>query len=251
VQPPHTRDEEHRGERGDVDQRRAQVGLQEHEQHRGHAERDRGRDRRQPTEFALTLDQEPGDREDEQHLPELGRLELDRPDVDPPLRAAHGLREDEDEDHQADRAEVDRPPATAVERGRDHRCDHEPGAPDGGGNGLTHDEVVRFARDVEPRDAGHRPQPVADERARGEEQHDVEPSDEGGEVDRVAAERDPLASGVDDHQSVFTSVCEPPLTPKNFSNTRSAAGAAAVEPCPPFSITAQTTMRATSVCAGP
>ena len=39
--------------------------------------------------------------------------------------------------------------------------------------------------------------------------------------------------------------------PKNFSNTRRAAGAAAVEPWPPFSITAQTTMRATSVWAGP
>jgi len=80
---------------------------------------------------------------------------------------------------------------------------------------------------------------------------DVAREEIGAAVNRVATERDSLASGVDDHQSVLTSVWLWAFTPKNFSKTRSAAGAAAVDPWPPFSITAQTTMRGASVSDGP
>ena len=138
-----------------------------------------------------------------------------------------------------------------VEARRDRDRDDEPDAAERRGDRLARDVVARIAGDVEAGDAGHRPQPVADERGRGEEEHEVEPAHERGEVDRVAAERDSLASGVDDHQSVLTRVWVSAFTPKNFSKTRSAAGAAAVDPWPPFSITAQTTMRGASVSAGP
>ena len=95
-------------------------------------------------------------------------------------------------------------------------------------------------------------EPVGDERADREQEHEVEPPDDRSEVDAIARpQRESLTAGLDDHQSVLTRVWALALTPKNFSKTRSAAGAAAVEPWPPFSITAQTTSRATSVCAGP
>src|SRR5262249_12382534 len=48
------------------------------------------------------------------------------------------------------------------------------------------------------------------------------------------------------HQSTFTSVEVGALTPKYCSKTLSAAGAAALEPWPPFSMSAQTTSRAES-----
>ena len=97
------------------------------------------------------------------------------------------------------------------------------------------------------RDAGDRPEPERDERARGGEENPVQPGDErpllrARERPRSAAAPSGL-DGVDvlDHQSVF------PMSPiagafvlKCCSNTLSAAGAAAVPPWPPFSMTAQT-----------
>jgi hypothetical protein len=117
-----------------------------------------------------------------------------------------------------------------VEARRDRDRDDEPDAAERRSDRLAGDVVAGIAGDVEAGDAGHRPQPVAHERARGEEQHEVEPADERGQVDRVATERDSLASGVDDHQSVLTRVWLSAFAPKNLSKTRSAAGAAAVDP---------------------
>ena len=117
MQPANTRDEQHRGERGRVDEGRAEVGLEEDEEHRGRAERDRVRHGPHASELALTLDEEARDREHEEHLAELGRLELDRPQLDPALRAADRLREGENEDHAADREHVDDAPVTAIQRG--------------------------------------------------------------------------------------------------------------------------------------
>ena len=157
----------------------------------------------------------------------------------------------EDEHHEADRDAVDDPPVAPVQARRDRDRDDQADAAERGGDRLARDEVARIAGHVEARDARDRPQPVGDERPGREQQHEIEPPHQRGEVHRVAAERNSLASGVDDHQSVLTRVWLPPLTPKNFSKTRSAAGAAAVDPWPPFSITAQTTMRGASVWAGP
>ena len=92
-------------------------------------------------------------------------------------------------------------------------------------------QVARVAGDVESGDAGDGPKAVAHERRDRQQQHEVETPNERRDIDRVARpERDPLATGVDDHQSVFTRVWVWALTPKNRSNTRRAAGAAAVEP---------------------
>jgi hypothetical protein len=200
----------------------------------------------------VALDEEPGDREDEEQLAELGRLELDRADVDPALRASDRLREGEDDHHQAQGDAVDDTPVAAVDVGRDRDRGYQPEHSHDGSDRLAHHEVVLVARHVEARDARDRPEPVADERRHGEQQHEVEAPHEAGQVDAVSRARaERLTPGLDDHQSVLTRVWLLALTPKNLSNTRSAAGAAAVEPWPPFSITAHTTMRATSVCAGP
>ena len=70
----------------------------------------------------------------------------------------------------------------------------------------------------------------------------------GFDVARGLADGDGRTAGDVDHQSVSSSrpVSSGAFWPKNFSNTLSAAGAAAVEPCPPFSIRAQTTSLAFS-----
>ncbi len=205
MEPADAGEEQHRGERGRVHQRRPEVGLQEHEHHRRGREPDRCRDRAQPADPVLLLDEVAGDRNDEERLAELGRLELERPELDPALRPADGLREDEDEDHQRDRAAVDDAPVAPVERWRGEDRDHEPGSADRGRDRLSRDEVARVAWNVESGDAGDRPQAVADERGDREQQHEVEPSDEGRDIDRVARpERDPLATGVDDHRSATT-----------------------------------------------
>ena len=121
-------EEEDRRERGPVDQGGAEVGLEEDEQRSGRA---RGR------AAVATVDQDPiraalreeaGEREHEEDLPELGRLELERADVDPALGAAHHLAEGEDEHHQPDRAAVEnRQPARAAteDRDRDERAGAE------------------------------------------------------------------------------------------------------------------------------
>ena len=161
-------------------------------------------------ELPMALGEEAGDREDEQELPELGRLELERADVDPALRAAHRLRERVDDHHQRERGSVDDAPVTPVQRRRDRDRDDEPDRAERGRDRLPHDEVVRVARDVEARDPCDRPEPVADEGAGREQEDEIEPADERAEVDGVArAQRDPLASGVDDHRAFLISRSSP------------------------------------------
>ncbi len=91
-----------------------------------------------------------------------------------------------------------------------------------------------------------RPYPI--ERRDGEEQHPVEPTQDGTDVEdaeRRRPERRGAGSSVDD-QSTFTRAWDGAFRLKYFSKTRSAAGAAADDPWPPFSITAQTTSWASS-----
>ena len=57
-----------------------------------------------------------GEEEREQHLAELGGLEGEEADVDPPLRAARGRAEDEHERHHRRRGDVDRPSRSAGRR---------------------------------------------------------------------------------------------------------------------------------------
>ena len=243
--------EEDGAERRRVDEGRPEVGLQEDERHGHDGQGDRSQHGSQLPERRAALDEEPREREHEERLAELRGLELDRPDVDPAPRAADRLGEDVDEDHQRDHAPVDDAPVAAVHVGWDQDREHEPDRADARRDPLPDDVVVGIAGHVEARDPGYRPEAVADEGRRCEQEHEIEPPHHGHETGGVPPRRDASTSCVGDHRSVSTRICDFALTPKNFSKTRSAAGAAAVEPWPPFSITAQTTRRATSVWAGP
>ncbi len=102
--PPADSDEEQHGEqRRRVDECGAEVRLEEHEEDRRRPEADHREIVFQRVARPDPPDHEPGDRKHEEHLAELGRLELDDPEVDPALRAADLLGEDEDDDHQGER----------------------------------------------------------------------------------------------------------------------------------------------------
>ena len=87
-------DEQHRRERGRVDERRADVRLDEDEQRSARARaRSPASTRPQLADPPRAVGEEAGEGEHEQQLPELGRLELEEADVDPALRAARRLGE--------------------------------------------------------------------------------------------------------------------------------------------------------------
>ena len=249
MEPAHPREEQHGRHRGAVDECRAEVGLQEHEPHRDEAEPDGRQDGAELADAASALDQETGDREHEEQLSELGRLQLERAEIDPALRAAHRFGEDEDEEHDPDRGAVEEAPVALVDRGRDQDRHHHRDSAERDGDRLAGDEVVGIPRHVEPGDAADRPEPVPDERHDGEQEQVVEPADDQAEIEdaeRRRPERCGAVSGVGD-QSTFTRAWLPgAFWLKYFSKTRNAAGAAAEEPWPPFSITAQTTSWASS-----
>ena len=245
VLPRRPADEEHRAERGEVDERRAEVGLGEHEHDRQQAEPDHAQRRPDLVQPPRPLGDEAGEREDEEQLPELRRLEGEEADVDPARRAAGGAAEDEHDRDQSDGADEDRAPVAPVEVGIDERRDDERDAADGRVDDLPVEVVARVAGDVEPRHAGDPPEPDGDEPGDAGEQHPVEraeDADEGRALGAPVAQPCPLGSGVLEHQSEWIGPSWWALTWKNSEKTCSAAGAAAVPPWPPFSITAQTTI---------
>ena len=75
MQPAHARDEEHRGERCGIDECRADVRLDEDEEDRGEPEGENPQHGARTGDAARAIGDEPGQREHEQHLAELGRLE--------------------------------------------------------------------------------------------------------------------------------------------------------------------------------
>src|SRR6185436_16109655 len=104
-----------------------------------------------------------GEYDREQHLPELGRLEAEEADVDPPARATGSRDGEQYEAHYADRAEVEQPGGTAVEARIDQRGHHETGEADGRVQGLPPDGA---AAGVVRRDPVDRPKAVGDEAER-------------------------------------------------------------------------------------
>ena len=109
VQPAGAGDEQHGRERRGVHHRRAEVRLQEDEPHRDRAQPDGGQ--RRCASEPIRRDRsarKPATASTKSDLPELGRLELERADHEPALRAADRRPRDEDEDHQPDRPGVDR-----------------------------------------------------------------------------------------------------------------------------------------------
>src|SRR3954452_3837762 len=78
VRPPHAGDEQDRRERGDIDHRRPDVRLDEDEKGGDGGEPDRAERRPPVGEPLRPLREEAGEREDEEDLAELGRLEPER-----------------------------------------------------------------------------------------------------------------------------------------------------------------------------
>ena len=125
VHPAHARDEEHRGERGRIDHRRANVWLQEHEQQRDAPEPDRLGNGSRLAQPLRPVGEEAGEEEDEEQLPELGRLEAEEADVEPALRSARDGADEQHEQHHAGGADVDRSPVAAVVIRVDEKRRHE------------------------------------------------------------------------------------------------------------------------------
>ena len=143
------------------------------------AEPDRRQRRRAAVDRASgAVGEEPGEREHEQHLPELGRLEREEADVDPALRAARGGAGREHEHHHRERPEVDRPAqsggrrsgstksATTKHDGARRRRTAPGGRERGAARVVARDPVDR------PEAVGRQPQ------RRAGEQQPVEPADE-------------------------------------------------------------------------
>jgi len=176
--PANAREEEDGEERRRVDEGRPQVRLEEHEQDRSPAEPERGQDRGPPGRALRAPDDEAGDREHEEHLPELRRLELDDTEVDPALRAAHGLRGGEHDDHQTERRPVQDSPVATSDVGRHEDGEQEAEAADDGGDRLPDDVVALVAGNVEARDSGDGPQAESDEARGGRDEHPVEAAED-------------------------------------------------------------------------
>ena len=96
-------------EDGEVHERRAEVGLDEDEEGREADERDRLQDGPEPPDLAVVVCEEAAEAERDEDLAELGRLEAEEADLDPALRAAHGVG-DEDDEEQDDQDPVERSP---------------------------------------------------------------------------------------------------------------------------------------------
>ena len=207
VQPADPRHEEDRGECGAVDERSAQIRLHEHERQRHEPEPDRSQHRTSRVDTPRSLRQESGNREHEERLAELGRLQLERADVEPALRSAHTLRVREDDDHHPDGAEVEHAPVALQERQRHNRRDRErDDAESRPPIAWRTSSWCGSPGHVEARDAGDCPQAVADERGDREHQHPVEAAQTAPRsisTWQPARTPSPL-SGIVDHQSVVT-----------------------------------------------
>ena len=134
-----------------------------------------------------------------------------------------------------------------VELGVDEQGDEERNPAEQREDALADEVVVRVAGDVVARDPGDGPQTDADEGADRAQQEPVEVARRPRESVPLLTDANPDPGDVLDHQSVAPGSANcADLTWKNCWNTCSAAGAAAVPPWPPFSISAQTTSSGSS-----
>src|SRR5205807_6453313 len=83
VAPRRAGDEQHRRKRGHEDERGAEIRLDEDEEGRDSAERQNPERRPPLADRRLALGEQPGERENDEELPELRRLELEEAEVDP------------------------------------------------------------------------------------------------------------------------------------------------------------------------
>ena len=231
LRPASPGDEQRRAEDPRVDDRRAEVRLQEDEQHRHRGEADRRKGRLPLVDPLAPVGEERGQEEHEQELPELGRLEAEGPDVDPAPRVADARAEQGRQDEHRDQEAVDDPRVLAPEAGIDQRHPGQARAADQRVCGLADDVVVRVAGDVVLRDPRDHPEAVRDDPAGRGQQHPVEVA----QVRALARAcslpgRESSVGRVVGHQSVGAEVALVAFLPKNCSNTWSADGAATAPP---------------------
>ena len=143
--PAEADEEEDREERRRVHERGPEVGLHEHQEDRNRTEPDHREDRPPSRGRADAVDDEARDREHEEHLPELGRLELDDAEVEPALGAANRLGRDEDDDHQRQASPHRRASRTGARRRSGSAPSHEPDRADRSREALPDDEVALVA----------------------------------------------------------------------------------------------------------
>ncbi len=250
MHPARPRDEQRRPQSRRVHDCRAEVRLQEDEAHRHEGETRRGEHRPPVGDAFPAIGQEGGEEEDDEELAELRGLELEGAELDPaPGVADLDADHRHEEQHRDQRAEDDLA-VPAVELRVDQQRDDQADSAQQGVSGLPLDVEVGIAGDVELRDAVDRPEAVPHDRDDRGEQHPVEPAEQRRLArTRAHARRRSLRDDVIDHQSASAVCTSPASLLKNDSKTRSAAGAAASPPKPPFSITAQTTSSA--ACEGP
>ena len=184
--PGHAGDEEHRSERRQVDERRAEVGLGEDEHDRHEPEPDDPESRPPRAVGALPLDQHPREGEDEQELSELRRLEGEEPKADPARRPVGRVPDEQDERDDDGGADEDPAPVATVEiridegRGDEHDASHARV------EDLAVEVVARIVRQRELRYARDSPEPDDDERRHTDQQEPVEGADDGEQARRVA-----------------------------------------------------------------
>ena len=179
VTPRHAGDEQHRAERREVDERGAEIGLGKDQQHGHEADPDDPEGRLPPGQVALALGQHPCERENEQELPELGRLEGEEAEADPASRAVRRVPDQQDEGDDNGRAREDRAPVAPVEVRVDQRRCHEHNRAHACIQDLAVEVVARVGRDRELRDSRDAPEPHDDERCDAREQDPVDRPGDG------------------------------------------------------------------------
>ncbi len=183
--PRRARDEEHRRERGHIDERSAEIRLDEDKKDRHRAE-EQNLQRCPPLpDRRLPLGDQSCEPEDEKELPELRRLEAEEGEVDPACRTVRRLADGDDDQDEADDPAEQEPPVTAVEirvdeSGRDehdpaHRCVED----------LPVEVVVRSCR-IMTRHASDPPEPDDDESREAGHEDPVERAHDGEETRRLA-----------------------------------------------------------------
>src|SRR5262249_57059650 len=122
--PAYAGSEEDRGECGCVAHRRPDVRLHEYEEDRNAREPDRLHHRARVVELPRAFSEKAREGDDEEHLPELRRLEAEEAEVEPSLRPADRALREDDRDRKHGAAE-DETPATRIPRGVDQECEEE------------------------------------------------------------------------------------------------------------------------------
>ena len=259
--PRRAADEEHRAERGEVDERRAEVGLREDEDDGNRAEAERAQRRADVAAAARALGEEARRaRARTASFPNSDGWNVKKPTLIQRVEPRAARPTTKTIAISVDGADEDGPPVAAVDVRVDERRDDEqrrrrrrrrPSA----GRGSSSDcprrrSASRRRRPRARRRRGRRRRRAAASRASGGRRRTASPSP------RSARQSCALRSGVLEHQSECAhrrgqSLWMGPrmwnFTWKNDAKTCAAAGAAASPPWPPFSITAQTTIFAASV----